>query len=324
MPTKSILVVGGAGYIGSHMVACLQRSGFTPVVLDNLSTGHREAVGDAQLIVGDITDTQLLDAVFSTQPFLSVMHFASLIQVGESVKDPASYYHNNVTGTLNLLRAMLKWHVKKIIFSSTAAVYGEPISVPIQEEHPLVPINPYGHSKRMAEQILNDFAHAYGLQFASLRYFNAAGADLENKLVERHDPETHLIPLLLNAARGEAAAVTIYGRDYPTFDGTCIRDFIHVMDLCQAHLYALQALLDGKQNGFYNLGTGQGYSVQQVVDTAKSITGLDIPVVYGDRRSGDPAVLVADPSRAMRELNWQPKYSDLATIIAHAHSASAR
>lgn len=319
MPTKSILVVGGAGYIGSHMVACLHRSGFTPVILDNLSTGHKEATGNAELVVGDINNSQLLDELFSAHAFLSVMHFASFIQVGESVKHPLNYYHNNVVGTLNLLNAMLKWNVKRMIFSSSAAVYGEPLSIPIKEDHPLAPINPYGHSKRMVEQMLEDFAHAYGLQFTSLRYFNAAGADVTSQLSERHHPETHLIPLVLQAARNEGAPITIYGSDYPTFDGTCIRDYIHVMDLCQAHLQALQALLDGKNNGCYNLGTGEGYSVKQVIDTTKSITGLDIPVILGPRRLGDPAILVADPTLAMQELNWQPKYSDLQTVIEHAY-----
>lgn len=318
MPTKSILVVGGAGYIGSHMVDYLRQANLTPIVLDNLSTGHQEAVLDAELIVGDIADSQLLDQVFIQHEIAAVMHFASFIQVGESVRDPAIYYQNNVAATLNLLNAMLKHDVKKFIFSSTAAVYGEPQYTPIDEEHPIAPINPYGHSKRMVEQILQDYAHAYGLQFAILRYFNAAGADPVGKLKEQHEPETHLIPLILQAARDEKKAITIFGRDYPTPGGTCVRDYIHVTDLCSAHLLALELLDSGKQSCIYNLGTGQGYSVQQVIDAARKVTQREIKVLEGNRRPGDPAILVANPSKAMRELNWQPKYPDLETIIEHA------
>ena len=321
MPTKFILVVGGAGYIGSHMIHALKRAGLTPIVLDNLSKGHRKAVGDAKLIVGELSDCALLDKLFSTYSFEAVMHFASFIQVGESVTHPAMYYSNNVLATFNLLEAMLKWNVNKIIFSSTAAVYGEPNHIPIKEDHPLLPINPYGHSKRMVEQMLEDFAKAYGLQFIALRYFNAAGADVKNQLFECHQPETHLIPLVLQAAYKTSGPVHVFGRDYPTPDGTCIRDYIHVLDLCEAHLLALYALLDGKKNGFYNLGRGQGFSVQEVIATVEKITGLLVPVKDAPRRNGDPAVLVADPSKAMQELNWQPKYSDLETIIRDAADA---
>ncbi|MEO8400835.1 MAG: UDP-glucose 4-epimerase GalE [Gammaproteobacteria bacterium] len=318
MLTNKILVVGGAGYIGSHMTDYLQRSGLTPVVLDDLSTGHRDAVLNAELIVGTLADTNLLDEIFQTGQFVAVMHFASFIQVGESVKDPEKYYQNNVASTLNLLTAMLKHNVNKFIFSSTAAVYGEPNYTPIDENHPIAPINPYGHSKRMVEQVLADYMKAYGFHYAVLRYFNAAGADPAGKLHERHDPETHLIPLVLQVARGERDAITIYGRDYPTPDGTCVRDYIHVNDLCDAHLLALQSLENGVTSCTYNLGTGQGYSVQHVVEVAREVTGAAIPVIYGPRRSGDPAILVADAKRAMRELAWRPKYSDLKTIIQHA------
>lgn len=317
MPTKSILIVGGAGYIGSHMVKTLGRSHFTPIVLDNLSTGHRDAVQDAELVVGDMADTALLDYIFKTYTISAVMHFASFIQVGESVKDPAKYYTNNVAGTLNLLNAMLRWKVNKCIFSSTAAVYGEPLYTPIDEQHPLAPINPYGHGKRMVEQMLEDYGAAYGLQYAILRYFNAAGADPEGKLSERHDPETHLIPLVLQAARDLKKSITVFGRDYPTVDGTCVRDYIHVNDLCSAHLLALQALEKGKQSCTYNLGTGHGYSVQQVIDIAREVTGLPIKITEGTRRPGDPAILIADATRAMHELNWHPQYPDLQSIIQH-------
>ena len=318
MHTKKILVVGGAGYIGSHMVSCLNQAGYMPVVLDNLSTGHRDAVIDAELVVGDMLDNELLDSLFSQHEFAAVMHFAAFIQVGESVEQPAKYYQNNVVATLQLLQAMLKWKVKNFIFSSTAAVYGEPQYTPIDEKHPLAPINPYGHSKRMVEQMLEDFAHAYDFNFAVLRYFNAAGADPEGKLSERHEPETHLIPLILQAASGQRKSITVYGRDYATADGTCVRDYVHVADLCSAHLLALQALFQGEKRLVFNLGTGHGFSVQQVIDAAKEVTQREIVIVEGKRRAGDPAVLVADSARAMRELKWQPRYSDLHMIIRDA------
>jgi UDP-glucose 4-epimerase len=318
MPTKTILVVGGAGYIGSHFVHCLCQTEWTPIIIDNLSTGHANSILGEKLIVGDIADTQLLDNIFSQHKIFAVIHFASFIQVGESVVNPAKYYSNNFVATLNLLNAMLKWQVNKFIFSSSAAVYGEPLYTPIDELHPIAPVNPYGHSKRMVEQVLADYARAYGLQCAILRYFNAAGADPSGKLVERHEPETHLIPLILQAARDQTKKITVFGRDYPTPDGTCIRDYIHVTDLCRAHLLALQALTDGKQNFTYNLGTGEGHSVQQVIDTARIVTQRDIQVQEGARRSGDPAILIADPENAMRELDWQPQYSELHVMIEHA------
>ncbi|HSW70203.1 MAG TPA: UDP-glucose 4-epimerase GalE [Gammaproteobacteria bacterium] len=315
---KNILIVGGAGYIGSHMSAFLSDMNYTPVVLDDLSTGHRDAVLNAEFIEGSIADSDLLDHLFQNYSFDAVMHFASFIQVGESVKFPEKYYQNNVANTLNLLSAMLKHKINKFIFSSTAAVYGEPQYTPIDENHPIKPINPYGHSKNMVEQMLADFMYAYGLQYAVLRYFNAAGADPKGRLSERHFPETHLIPIILEAANGQREAVTVYGEDYPTPDGTCIRDFIHVTDLCDAHFKALSCLDQGKNNCIYNLGTGQGYSVKQVIDAAREVTEREIPVIYGARREGDPAILVADARRAMRDLKWTPRYSDLKMIIQHA------
>jgi len=319
---KNILIVGGAGYIGSHMTAFLSRMNYTPVVLDDFSTGHREAVFDAEWIEGTIANSALLDELFSNRSFDAVMHFASFIQVGESVKFPEKYYQNNVANTLNLLTAMLKHNVNQFIFSSTAAVYGEPQYTPIDENHPIKPINPYGFSKSMVEQMLADLHHAHGFRYAILRYFNAAGADPAGKLCERHEPETHLIPLVLQVAKGQRDAITVYGQDYSTLDGTCIRDYVHVTDLCDAHLKALLKLEHGEKNCIYNLGTGQGYSVKQVIDAAKSITNCDIPVIYGARREGDPAILVADPTRAMRDLKWVPQYSDLNTIIQHAWDAN--
>ncbi len=321
MPIKPILVIGGAGYIGSHMVQALRKANLTPIVLDNLSTGHEESVFDTKLIRGDMADTALLNQLFAKYEFSAVMHFASFIQVGESVKDPAKYYMNNVVGTLNLLNAMVRWKVNKFIFSSTAAVYGEVRYTPIDENHPLAPINPYGHSKRMVEQMLEDYSRAYGLQYAILRYFNAAGADPSGMLSEQHEPETHLIPLVLQAAQDPQKTITVFGRDYKTIDGTCVRDYIHVSDLCRAHLLALQALRQGMQSCTYNLGTGQGYSVQQVIDTACEVTKRPIKVVEGERRPGDPAILIADARSAMQELSWRPEYPELQKIMEHAWNA---
>jgi len=300
------------------MVHRLNQANITPIVLDNLSTGHRDAVHNAEFIEGNMADTTLLDQIFQTHAISAVMHFASFIQVGESVKDPAKYYVNNVIGTVNLLNTMLRWKVNQFIFSSTAAVYGEPVYTPMDEQHPLAPINPYGHGKRMVEQIVEDYAKAYGLQFAILRYFNAAGADPGGMLQERHDPETHLIPLVLQAARDSKKHIVVFGRDYATVDGTCVRDYIHVNDLCDAHLLALQSLNEGQPSCIYNLGTGQGYSVQQVIDMAREVTGRSIHVIEGERRGGDPAVLIANAEKAMQNLNWQPTYPDLRSIIQHA------
>lgn len=318
MPTECILIVGGAGYIGSHMVKYLIQKGHRPIVLDNLSTGHKQSVKNAELVIGDIQDRTLLNHVFSSYPITAVMHFASFIQVGESVRDPYKYYQNNFSATLDLLRAMLDHGVKKFIFSSSAAVYGEPRYTPIDENHPLLPINPYGKTKYMVEQMLDDFSKAYDFSYISLRYFNAAGADPEGDLCECHEPESHLIPLILQVAKNELEAITINGQDYSTADGTCIRDYIHVSDLCSAHFLALNALMNQADSHVYNLGTGKGASINEVITVARKITQHTIPVVYSERRLGDPAVLVADAKRARKELGWNPLYSDLETIIQHA------
>jgi len=315
---KTILVVGGAGYIGSHMVKMLLKAGHQVVVLDNLSNGYRDAVLGGDFVFGDLSDRQCLDYLFNGYQFDGVMHFASFIMVGESVQNPAKYYQNNLTNTLNLLDTMVAHEVKNFIFSSTAAIFGEPRYTPINEEHPKNPINPYGLSKLMIEQILQNYDKAYGLKSICLRYFNAAGADPEGELGERHMPETHLIPLVLQAASGRRTHINIFGQDYDTPDGTCVRDYIHVNDLCQAHLLALDKLFDEKTSSAYNLGNGEGFSVQEVIDVAKDVTNIDIPVVIGEKREGDPARLVADAKLAREELNWQPEYTDLNTIIQHA------
>lgn len=314
----NILVVGGAGYIGSHMVKMLRQSGLNPVVADDLSGGHRDAVGESELHVGDIGDVIFVDALLKKIKPEAVIHFASFIQVGESMKDPARYYRNNVSATLVLLDGMRRHGVNHFIFSSTAAVFGEPVRMPIDERHPKQPINPYGRSKWMVEQILGDFDSAYGLKSICLRYFNAAGADPEGKLGECHEPETHLIPLILQVASGKRPCITIYGNDYDTPDGTCIRDYIHVEDLCSAHLLALRYLLDGGESARYNLGNGQGFSVQEVIEAARRVTAHPIPTVTGSRRDGDPPRLVADSREARTMLGWSPCYASLETIVKHA------
>lgn len=313
-----ILVVGGAGYIGSHMVLMLREQGMEPVVLDDLSAGYAEAVIDAELVRGTIADTDLLDRLFSRHEFAAVMHFASFIQVGESVRHPDKYYRNNFSNTLTLLSAMVRHGVLRFIFSSTAAIFGEPDYVPLDENHPQRPINPYGRSKLMVEQVLHDYDLAYGLRSVCLRYFNAAGADPRLRTGERHDPETHLIPILLQVASGRRPSATVFGRDYPTADGTCIRDYIHVQDLCSAHALALQALLAGAGSTAYNLGNGLGFSVQQVIDTVTEVSGRPLTLQEGPRRAGDPAQLVADSRRIRDELGWQPQYPDLRSIVSHA------
>lgn len=313
-----ILVVGGAGFIGSHLVKRLALAGHQPVVLDNLCSGFADAARYGKLVKGDAGDAATVRAVLAQQPCDAVMHFASHIQVGESVTDPAKYYGNNVSATLELLKATREARVSRFIFSSTAAVYGVPSVSPIPESHPLSPINPYGRSKLMVEEMLADFDAAYGLKSAVLRYFNAAGADPDGELGERHEPETHLIPLVLQAAAGRLASLKVFGRDYPTRDGTCVRDYIHVTDLAEAHQLALDHLLECKQSDTFNLGTGKGYTVQEVIDAAAKVTGRAVPVVDMPRREGDPAELVADPTKAMRELCWQPRLSALETLIEHA------
>jgi len=312
-----VLVVGGAGYIGSHMVKLLGQQGCGVTTLDDLSSGHRDAVLNGDLVQGNCGDRHVLDSVLS-RGFNAVMHFASFIQVGESVQHPDKYYQNNVVNTLALLDGMRVHGIQKFIFSSTAATFGEPQYTPIDERHPQQPINPYGRTKLIVEQALADYDNAYGIKSVSLRYFNAAGADPERQLGERHDPETHLIPLVLQAASGRRSHISVFGRDYDTPDGTCIRDYIHIQDLCSAHWLALQSLMNGAGSQAYNLGNGNGFSVQEVIDTAEQVTGRKIPVVDAARREGDPARLVADSTRAREQLGWQPQYSDLATIIEHA------
>ena len=321
VPTKrqeTILVVGGAVYIGSHMVKMLLDQGFRVVVLDNLATGHRQFVLGGDFVHGDAGDRPLLERLFAGYAFDGVMHFASFIQAGESVFEPAKYYRNNVSNTLVLLDAMLQHGVRRFIFSSSAAVYGEPLTVPITEFHSKNPINPYGRSKWIIEEMLADYDLAYGLRSICLRYFNAAGADPGGAIGECHTPETHLIPLVLMAASGRRPQVEIFGEDYDTPDGTCIRDYVHVNDLCLAHLLALESLLQGGSRAAFNLGNGGGFSVREVIDAAERVTRRKIPVVVAPRRAGDPARLVADSSLAQQELGWRPRYSELEQIIRHA------
>lgn len=317
MCALKVLVVGGAGYIGSHMVKMLGQYGSSVTTLDDLSSGHRDAVLCGEFIQGDFGDRVVLDTVLS-QGFDAVMHFASFIQVGESVHNPEKYYRNNVANTLGLLDAMRAHGVNKFIFSSTAATFGEPQYTPIDEQHPQHPINPYGRTKLIVEQALADYERAYDFKSVSLRYFNAAGADPEGQLGERHEPETHLIPLVLQTASGRRPHISVFGQDYDTPDGTCIRDYIHINDLCSAHWLALQSLLKGQRSQAYNLGNGSGFSVQEVIDVAEQVTGRKISVQYIPRRAGDPARLVANAKQAREQLGWQPQYDELATIIQHA------
>lgn len=313
-----ILVVGGAGYIGSHMVKMLLVTGHEVIILDNLSSGHRDAVLGGTFVEGDLADAECLKQVFESHRPEAVMHFASFIQVGESVRKPDIYYRNNVTNTLNLLDTMLEFDVKKFIFSSTAAVFGEPDYVPIDEVHPNRPLNPYGRSKWMIEQVLADYDKAFDLRSVCLRYFNAAGADPEGQLGERHDPETHLIPLILQAASGRRENIQVFGRDYDTPDGTCIRDYIHIVDLCSAHLAALEYLNKGGSSDLFNLGNGAGFSVQEVIEAVEKVSGKHVKVINGPRREGDPARLVADSKRAKSLLAWSPEYTSLEAIVRHA------
>ncbi len=313
-----VLVVGGAGYIGSHMVRCLSRKGIKVTTLDNLSSGRREAVTTGRFVKGDIGDRELLDDLMSQVRFDGVMHFAAHIEVGESVVDPAKYYDNNVVRTQVLLDSMRENGVQHFIFSSTAAIFGEPLQARINESHEKNPINPYGRSKLMVEQILADYGDAYGLKSVCLRYFNAAGADPDGGIGECHDPETHLVPLVLQAASGRRECIAVFGSNYATHDGTCVRDYIHVNDLCDAHLLALQSLWDGAGSSAYNLGNGNGFSVREVIKATTGVTGCDIPVIEAERRAGDPAVLVADSARARKELGWRPRHPELDTIIDHA------
>lgn len=316
-----ILIVGGAGFIGSHMIAALMESGIEACVFDNLSTGHRSYLPDIPFVQGDILNRETLDALFKAHPAIEgVMHFASLIQVGESVRKPMKYYRNNLAGTLNLLDAMLENNVRNLVFSSSAAVYGEPHTIPISEDHPLSPVNPYGRTKKMIEDILRDYNRAYGLRFVALRYFNAAGAHPSGTLPEHHIPETHLIPLALQAAMRKSPSLNIFGNDFDTHDGTCIRDYVHVNDLCDAHMLAWKALQDTDAKS-YNLGNGNGYSVLEVIRCIEKMTGMRVPYTFVSRREGDPPVLVADSTLARKELNWSPRKEQLGIIIEDAWRA---
>ena len=315
----NVLVTGGAGYIGSHTVHELGRAGLKAVVYDNFAKGHQQAVpAGVVTVAGDIRDKERLARAIADNHIEAVVHFAAASLVGESMKEPSTYYNNNVAGTLALLDAIMAGGVKKIVFSSTAAVYGEPAVWPIDEDMPTAPTNVYGRTKLVIEHMLADFAAAYGLSYVSLRYFNAAGAMEGGTIGEDHAPETHLIPLILQAALGQRDSIVIFGTDYPTGDGTCIRDYIHVSDLADAHVRALRHLAAGGRPRVYNLGSETGYSVRQVIDRAKAVTGVDFTVREEDRRPGDPAVLLASSRRIKAELGWQPRSSDLDTIIASA------
>ncbi|WP_457678782.1 UDP-glucose 4-epimerase GalE [Thermovibrio sp.] len=313
-----VLITGGAGYIGSHISLLLAEKGHEVLVVDDLSNGHREAVLKGKFVKANVGDKEKVREILDSFKPDAVMHFAAFIEVGESVKNPLSFYGNNFSNTLNLLEALIEKGVKNFIFSSTAAVYGNPVKVPIPEEHPKEPINPYGKSKLFVEKALEDFNRAYGLNYISLRYFNAAGADPKGRIGESHNPETHLIPLILKTAKGERESIKIFGTDYPTPDGTCIRDFIHVNDLAQAHLDALVYLLETGKSGAFNCGYGRGFSVKEVIERCKRITGVDFKVEKAPRREGDPAVLVADPTKLKGAVNWEPKYDDLDFIIKTA------
>jgi UDP-glucose 4-epimerase len=321
---KTILVVGGAGYIGSHAALALDNAGYDVLVFDNLSTGHADFLRFGRHVLGDLADRAALDALFAANSIAGVMHFAAFAYVGESVNDPAKYYRNNVANTLNLLECMRDHEVRHFIFSSTCATYGVPETLPLVESHPRAPINPYGRTKLNVEWMLEDFAAAYGLSYTSLRYFNAAGAapaEWRAGIGERHDPETHLIPLVLQAAlyeKDEKREVRIFGTDYETRDGTCIRDYIHVCDLADAHILALERLFAGEGSSAFNLGNGQGYSVREVIDCALAVTGRNIAVQEAPRRPGDPPSLVGDARKALRELGWKPKFAELDAIVRTA------
>jgi UDP-glucose 4-epimerase len=314
----NIFITGGAGYIGSHMVAALGDRGHNILIYDNLSTGYRDSILYGKLVVGDLSDTVLLRK--SLQEFKpdAVMHFAAFIQVGESVLEPLKYYRNNSVNAVNLLESMIDLDINNFIFSSTAAVYGNPEIVPISENEPLFPINPYGRSKAYVERVLEDLSSAKALRYISLRYFNAAGADPASRIGERHEPETHLIPLVMKTAKRERDCINIHGSDYPTPDGTCIRDYIHVMDLVDAHIRALEHLIEGGSSAAFNCGYGHGYSVRQVIEVARKVSGIDFPVMETRRREGDPPSLIADSTRLRQQLHWKPRYDDLEYIVKTA------
>jgi UDP-glucose 4-epimerase len=317
--SQKILVTGGAGYIGSHMVLKLLEAGYQPIVVDDLSSGLKSRLPhNVPLHVFNLADSEKLNALFDKEKIDIVMHFAAFIEVGESVKEPAKYYQNNFVNTLSLLNTMRKNNVKRFIFSSTASIFGEPIYVPMDEKHPQNPINPYGTSKLMCEKVLKDFDTAYGIKSICMRYFNAAGADPKERTGFYKNDMSHLIPIVLKVAAGEQPTIKIFGDDYETRDGTCIRDYIHVMDLCDAQLLGMYHLQNLGESRAYNLGNGEGYSVRQVIDAVERVTKTVITVEKAPKRSGDPAVLIADATRIREELGWNPQYPDLDTIIQHA------
>lgn len=312
------LVCGGAGYIGSHMVAELLDKNIDVVVLDNLEKGHKNALLGGKFYIGDLRDNNILNKIFTENNIEAVIDFAAYSLVGESMSEPLKYFNNNIYGTINLLESMKEHNVKYLVFSSTAATYGEPKTIPIDENNDTLPTNAYGESKLLVEKILKWCDSAYGIKFTALRYFNAAGAHVNGRIGEDHSPETHLIPLILNVALGKRDKIMIFGDDYDTHDGTCIRDYIHVSDLASAHSLALERLMKGGESAIYNLGNGEGFSVKEVIDVARKVTSHPIPAEIAPRRSGDPAKLIASSTRAMKELNWKPKYNDLETIISTA------
>lgn len=313
-----ILIVGGAGYIGSHVNKELNKRGYDTIVYDNLIYGHKEAVKWGMFEYGDLRDTTKLEEVFNKYDIEAVFHFAAFAYVGESVTNPSKYYNNNVAATINLLDAMVRHNVKYFVFSSTCATYGQPDKMPITEDMPQKPINPYGASKLMVERILEDYETAYGLHSVCLRYFNAAGDDPDGEIGESHTPETHIIPLILDAALGKRESIKVFGTDYDTKDGSCIRDYIHVLDLADAHIRALEYMKKENISNRFNLGTSNGTSVIEMVEAAKKITGVDFKVVYAERRPGDPAELVGSNIKAKEILGWEPKYSDVETILKDA------
>ena len=314
---RAVLVTGGAGYIGSHAAKALHRAGYRVVVYDNLVAGHRGAVKYGELVTGDISDLALLRRTLRQHEIFAVMHFAAFLDVGESVREPAKYYRNNVGGALTVLEAMAAEGVKHFVFSSTCATYGEPIETPIAETHPQKPINSYGESKLAVERALPHFETAYGMHWVALRYFNASGADPEGEIGEDHSPEIHVIPRAIEAAIG-GPGLTVFGDDYPTPDGTCLRDYIHVSDLADAHVKALEAIVETGKSGAYNLGTGRPHSVREVIETVQRVTGRTVPWTLGPRRPGDPAVLYAAPHKAQAELHWTPQYPELESIVGTA------
>ena len=314
----AILVTGGAGYIGSHCVAALLDRGADVVVVDDLSKGHRQAVKGGRLYIGDVADQHFLDGVFSRENVEAVIHFAAYSLVGESMSIPDEYFRNNVTAGLTLIRTMVAHKVPYLVFSSTAATFGEPVRTPIEEDDPQVPTNPYGESKLIVEKMLKWCDRAYGLKYCALRYFNVAGARADGSIGEDHRPETHLIPLILSVAQGRRDSLKLFGTDYPTPDGTCVRDYIHVEDLIDAHMLALEYLKRENTSNAFNLGNGTGFSNRQIIDAARRVTGHPIPVVEEGRRPGDPAVLIASSKKAMDVLGWQPKYTNVEDIIQTA------